>query len=331
MKGLRKYLSALLITCISPLAIAGAIDNMNEYNLIVFDDLESNSEVEGKTVVMGDLNGTASNYGTHLPNAEASASVPSTDSLIIGGNNNATVNINNGYGVAIGGENNGKVNLNGGGTHTSHTNNYDLTKMKTDLIDLSSSLTELTSNSTLDAPEVCCGAATFEVGNMVGNDIAVFDIQSSSLFDNNSIQQYDIDFNSQTPSTIIINIGGTIITDAIFSGNAVGNMVSEAFRGITIWNFYEATSINLTKQFNGSLLAPLATLTNRTAIEGSVVVDTFIQLGEVHDSTFNGIIDLDIVPVPAPTTISFLPLFLFSLTGLRKNKLKPSPNKVANC
>jgi len=317
MKKIKLHLSALLIVLVSPAALAGAIDTMNEYNLIVFDDLTSNSEVEGKTVVMGDLNGSASNYGTHLPSASTSGS-----SLIIGGDNNSTLNINNGHGVAIGGDNNGTINLNGGGTQTNNTDSYDLAAMKTELTDFSTSLANLSANSTLDAPVVCCGAASFEVGNLIGNDVAIFDIQASDLFENTAIQQFDIDFNSQTPSAVIINVGGTTITDALFSANAVGNMVSEAFQSIAIWNFYEATTINLSKQFNGSLLAPLATLTNSTAIEGSVVVDTFIQLGEVHDSTFSGDIDLgNDVSVPEPTTLAFLPLFLFGLIRLRKNKL----------
>ncbi|GAL07239.1 hypothetical protein JCM19237_4655 [Photobacterium aphoticum] len=50
-------------------AYAGAIDILKEYNLIVFDDLTTTSEVEGKTIVYGNINGTASNYGIQLPTA----------------------------------------------------------------------------------------------------------------------------------------------------------------------------------------------------------------------------------------------------------------------
>jgi len=111
-------------------------------------------------------------------------------------------------------------------------------------------------------------------------------------------------------------------------GNAVGSMVSEQWRDKIIWNFFEAESINLTKQLNGSLLAPLAHLENRTPIEGTVVVKSFTQRGEVHLSSYSGqgLEYFDAKQpsskVPEPSSMLFILLAFFSLifVGFKKNR-----------
>ena len=55
-----------------------------------------------------------------------------------------------------------------------------------------------------------------------------------------------------------------------------------------LFNFVDATSISFNRQINGSVLAPLATISNSTPIEGSVAVANFAQGGEVHLGTFLG-------------------------------------------
>ncbi|PSU32439.1 collagen-binding domain-containing protein [Photobacterium lutimaris] len=323
MKFYNKIIPAITISLTSLSIHATPIDIMNEYNLIVFEDLDSNSEVEGKTIVMGDINGTSSNYGIHLPVATAPE-----DSLIIGGNNNSTLNISSGYNVALGGLDNGTINLNGGGT-INNISAYDLPGIKTELTDFSIFLRDLAGNSTLMTPVSCCGTASFDVNSSVGSDLAIFDFQANDFFENGFIQQYDVNFNSQTPSAIIMNVGGTVIDDTLFTANAVGNIVNDATRELIIWNFYEAVTIDLTKQLNGSLLAPLAALSNATPIEGSVVVNSFVQRGEIHDPTFNGFIDLglddeviddEVVDIPEPSSLAFFGMGLLSLSAWRRRQ-----------
>jgi choice-of-anchor A domain-containing protein len=80
--------------------------------------------------------------------------------------------------------------------------------------------------------------------------------------------------------TTIINVTGA----STYTLNANSN--NSAYNPYILWNFGTATSITLDRQFNGALLAPFATVSNSTPIEGSVAVATFNQGGEVHLGTF---------------------------------------------
>ena len=66
------------------------------------------------------------------------------------------------------------------------------------------------------------------------------------------------------------------------------NSNNSPYNPYVLWNFGTATSLTLNKQFNGGLLAPDATVSNSTPIEGSVAVANFNQGGEVHLGTFKG-------------------------------------------
>ncbi len=308
-------IAVLLVGLYSQYSLAGPIETLSEYNLIVLNDLASTSEVEGKTLIGGDLSGT-SNYGIRLTQNDSS----NGDALVIAGDlvSGSTVNAN-GQSVVIAGNNNGQVNAS---SVSSDASEYDFDLIKSEFVNFSGYLSELAVNSILTtSTNGQPGPASFEVGSDIGTDVAVFNITSEEFFSNNSIQQYDVDLNGQSPSAIVINVSGEVIDDSNFSGNGVGNIVTDAFRENIIWNFFEATDIDLVKQLNGSLLAPFADLSNATPIEGSVVVNNFDQDGEVHDALFAGTINYDVaddsqdsvVDVPAPSSMI---IFASALIGL---------------
>ncbi|MDF2231613.1 choice-of-anchor A family protein [Albimonas sp. CAU 1670] len=87
------------------------MDAIREFNVIVFHDMSTNSEVEGRGYIGGNLKGGSSNWFIKGGSAPASR----YDALIVGGNvanNGQTVQVNNGGGVYVGGNSSG-VNLNG--------------------------------------------------------------------------------------------------------------------------------------------------------------------------------------------------------------------------
>lgn len=109
---------ALALACCAALSLAAAPAKaepvsantiLDSYNLIVFGDLVSTSEVDGKAFVSGQV--TGGNYGIHYPEL----AVDGVPTLTVGGDLKGNVNIN-GSGLTVGGNiatNN--LNLNQGG------------------------------------------------------------------------------------------------------------------------------------------------------------------------------------------------------------------------
>jgi choice-of-anchor A domain-containing protein len=300
----------------SQFSAAGPIETLSEYNLVVLNNLYTTSEVEGKTLVGGDLSGT-SNYGTRITQ---NAIVPET-TLIVGGNIAAGTTINaNGQTVVVGGTNNGTVNSKALLTNTT-TLDFDL--VKSEFTNFSGYLSELAVNSTLSSPTTQPGAASFQIGSDVNNGIAVFSIDQADFFGNSKIQQYDV--SSTSASTVVINVSGTTI-NGVNALNPVGSFNNSSFYSNVIWNFYEATSITLNTLFQGSLIAPFADLTSSTPIQGSVIVNNYYQNGEVHLPSFNGTIDYDastvittpVASVPAPSSLIIFASALFGLMMWRR-------------
>ena len=269
--------------------------NLGDYNLVVFEDLTSNSEVEGNTFVGGNLNGGSSNYCIKCNAQNNFLPFDGVGLKVVGDINGNPKSINNGTDLEYGGSLNAIVNMNGGGSliqNSDLANEFNL--LKNNLLQTSSDLSQLTSNSTVDVPGVQPAAVRF---NSSGDDIAVFDIDISDLFSNRT-QQIELNLNGS--NTAIINVSGTVANWT--QGNMVGGLVTDGVQQKVLWNFYEAESLDFNPAFHGSLLAPLASLRNGTEIEGSVVVESFNQQGEIHLPVFTGEIP-EAQDVPEPLTI----------------------------
>ena len=273
------------------------IDALREWNLVVLGNLESSSEVEGRTFVGGNLSGNSSNYGirtTPSPNGQPGLTV-------VGNVTGSHKNLNNGSGAAIGGNVSSGFNLNGpnqtvkvGGT-ISNTNvnqnsviaNLDASnpafglglqqnkaELKSSLGSLSFDMGTLTANSQLS---VQGNRGTFNAQpNAQG--LAVFNITAADLDRIGEIQ-----FNLNGADTAIVNVSGRSINlnDNFLGGtNNLGERV--------IWNFPDAETLSLTTAWGGSVLAPLADAETRNYIQGSAVFGNLRQNGEMHIGTFKG-------------------------------------------
>jgi len=287
---MQKYvLGAAAIAASVMVQVAGA-SAINDWNLIVRHNLTTSSEVEGRTIVGGNISGT-SNYGTKLLPASNYVNV---DSLVIGGSiasNNYQVN--SGRARLFGSKGSANFNMNGGGALIQ--NDASVTAMVnsawSDVVNASSYCSSLAATNTVTLPS---GQPAGVVFNSIAGPggVAVFNVNGNALFQNNLVQQMSINMNGA--STVVINVAGTNIT--YNGGNMVGGFnVPNASK--IIWNFFEATTLNIDRHFFGAILAPLATMSNSTAIEGSVFTDTFNQNGEVHLPNFNG-------NIPAPGALA---------------------------
>lgn len=91
------------------LPVAG-VDALREWNLIVLGNLDSSSEVEGRTFVGGDLTGPSSNYQIGTPSPSSTVQPGLT---VVGNVTGGTKNLNNGSGAIVGGNVESGFNLNG--------------------------------------------------------------------------------------------------------------------------------------------------------------------------------------------------------------------------
>lgn len=277
-------------------AITG-IDALREWNLVVLGNLESSSEVEGRTFVGGNLSGNSSNYGIR-----ATTSANGQPGLTVVGNvTGSHKNLNNGSGAVIGGNVSSGFNLNGpnqtvnvGGT-ISNTNvnqnsviaNLDASnpafglalqqskaELKSSMASLSFEMGTLKSNSQLT---VQGNRGTFNAQpNAQG--LAVFNITAADLDKIGEVQ-----FNLNGADTAIVNVSGRLINlnDNFLGGtNNLGERV--------IWNFPEAEDLKLTTAWGGSVLAPLADAETRNYIQGSAVFGNLKQNGAMQIGTFKG-------------------------------------------
>ncbi|WP_322963110.1 choice-of-anchor A family protein [Sphingomonas fuzhouensis] len=297
----RLLFAGLVAAAIPSLAAASpvvGIDALKEWNLIVLGDLTSSSEVEGRTFVGGNLSGNASNY--QIRNLTTSSyAVPGL--TVVGDVLGGAKNLNNGSGALVGGNVASGFNLNGGvqtvkvGGLLSNTNiNQNIVHSGLGLSDpgfvtgLAQQKTLLTS-SMIDLSNSYAGlAATAQVAisgnratfNAVAgtNGVGVFNLTAADLS-----RFGEIAFNTGGADTVIVNVRGTAIRlDDNFLNTASG--LGEH----VIWNFPDATSLELTTAWKGSVLAPEAAAVTGNYIEGSAVFGSLIQNGEFHLGTYIG-------------------------------------------
>ncbi|KTE17179.1 glycosyl transferase family 1 [Sphingopyxis sp. H115] len=294
--------AALAATAITPALAQQAgsitgIDALREWNLVVLGNLQSSSEVEGRTFVGGNLTGNSSNYGiraTSSPNGQPGLTV-------VGNVTGSHKNLNNGSGAVVGGNVTSGFNLNGpnqivkvGGTISNTNVNQNKVLSNLDRSDPGFGLGLQQQKSDLESS---MGSLSFEMGTLAANSqltvqggrgifnaqpnaqgLAVFDISAADLDRIGEIQ-----FNLNGADTAIVNVGGRSVTlnDNFLGGtNNLGEHV--------IWNFPDAEELKLSTAWGGSVLAPLADAETRNYIQGSAVFGNLKQDGEMHIGTFKG-------------------------------------------
>lgn len=321
-------LSAIAAVPASAQSVAG-IDAMRQYNLIVLGDLQSSSEVEGRTFVGGNLSGGSSNY-QFKPIEASPYGIPGL--TVVGDVTGGHKNLDRGSGVIVGGNVTSGFNFNGG-THTaqiggtlSNTNinqnqvttnlattepaflvnlNQQKSLLTSSLTDLSQSLKGLDSNSNVT---IANNRATFNSTPVDG--VAVFNLTADQL---NQFQE--IDFKLNGADTAIINVSGQLIN---LNDNFLGG--TQNLGENVIWNFPDATQVDVHTAWGGSVLAPTANGQTRNYIQGSAVFGSLKQDGEMHVGTYNGSYNPPVnpptPPVDGPTPIPEEALGLFGLGAL---------------
>lgn len=299
---------------------------LNQFNLVVLGDAKSSSHVDGRTFIGGSLTGNG-DFVQHPSDTPASsytgltvlgnANVGSVNGLgiYVGGNltqgninsgaarvqgNVSNANLNGGAPAAIGGTvsssniNSGRI---GGAAETAALVAAGAQANAQDFATLFSQSSSFISGlaDTGGTVSIAYNRATFNA--VATNGVAVFNL---SAIDDAVFAAGEFQFNLNGATTVIFNSDKTNIqTGANFLANS-----ALSYGKSFLWNFYNATDIVLGSQFGGSILATNAKLTNYNNIEGSVVVKSLDQKGEIHLQPFTG--DIPVTPVPEPGTYAMI-------------------------
>lgn len=283
-----------VVAVISGLDGAAQAGTINDFNLVVFNNHETGSNVWGRVAVGGNMFGNAIDIGTKL---QPSGNYYTTDTLLVGGNI-TTNNINLAAGdMRHGGTNSANINRNGGGpTHQQVV--HDLATaamvdaMEAEVRGVSAMLQGEATNSTSGMGSLS-NRYTFTTHASTTGGTAVFNV-GSSIFSSGSWADFTIN-NASGASIIVINVDASATSgDVNFTGGNFNQFAG--FSSNLIWNFYNADSILVQRELFGSMLGVNAHLHNFTNLNGSVVVNSMKQQGEVHGPNF--VPELHVIPLP---------------------------------
>lgn len=289
--------ATLLAAIAAPSAFAvtlSASDILSQFNAVVTGKFTSSSDVEGR-LVANEMTGGATFYNKPGSSSSAFAAV---NAITVDASVNG--NVNNSGNVNVVGANNGHFSYNGGKAVSTPV--FAISDFSTPLDALQSQLAGLSTTVGTSISSSDPNNFTFVES---GTGTNVFNISASTLE-----QSRNLNF-SGSASTIIINVTGNYADTTNFNASAFLNTH-------VIWNFVDATSLSF-QGWHGTVLAGDASVTNSSAMEGTLYAANFTGNGELHNYAFAG--TLPVGAVPEPSTYAMLGLGLLGVVvAARKRK-----------
>ncbi len=271
---------------------------LQDFNAIIYRNASSQSDIEGAAVIGGNFS-----RATLYNNPTATQPAGYGALTVYGSTGGNSINIDNGGRAYVGGSKGAPVNFNGGGGYIAAPGN-SIADFESQLDALSTSLSQLAATGSLPKTD------NNEVINAIAgaSGIAVFDLTAAQLA---AIPSFSVNLNGA--STVVFNVDGSSVSfnaDDQSGSNGAGNI---------IWNFYDATGgVAINTLIGGSVLAPLASVTNNNQIDGALVARQWAGGGELHDVPFTGKVPSDPTSVPEPGSITLLAGAAITLTLLRR-------------
>ena len=144
--------------------------------------------------------------------------------------------------------------------------------------------------------------------------MAVFNINSSQF---NGASSITLNLGGATSAIINVNIDSCVSSVCAF--NPTVNFNDTSYASVLLWNFVNATNLDFTTEFGGSILAPYAAITDSSPIDGTVVAASLSTTSELHSYAYTGTFP-DGVPAPEPAGLAMFGSGMLGLALLGRRR-----------
>ena len=160
------------------------------------------------------------------------------------------------------------------------------------LTTLSTQLAALTPNSTV----LTNGNSVTLEAHPNAQGQAVLDLSTSVFKPNATVS---VALNGATSFIVNLSVAGCSKNCTYTVPNSVNFQNPTSYANNLLWNVTDVSSLSFTNEFAGTVLAPAATVTTSSPIDGTLVALNFNGTGELHDNSFDG-------KLPEPTSLAIL-------------------------